>query len=194
MTDRAHWHEPTWTDRHTSLTTPRKDVLMPVQTPIEATQPIAPRQTSHTMNNPTISIHGLSVPKPAPRYRAGHICTPAEAEILNAVLLERVKNNLTRRAKDKTLTEVEFLEYYNSYSLGVGPKEDNPIETESLKIARALLGEILNKDGKSIRDLPKDELQSKLAAIAQRQEIRDEAARRIATLNEVAMDFLESIR
>lgn len=142
---------------------------------------------------PSITISGLPFVRPSPRYRPGHICTPAEAEVLNSVLLERVRGNLIRRGKDRKtpLTQEEFEEYYNCYQLGIGPQEKDPVEIESIKIARALLAEIMNKEGKSLRDLNKEDLSERIRELSRKDHVREEATKRIILMNEIASELLE---
>lgn len=107
--------------------------------------------------------------------------------------MERVRGNLIRRGKDRKtpLTQEEFEEYYNCYQLGIGPQEKDPVEIESIKIARALLAEIMNKEGKSLRDLNKEDLSERIRELSRKDHVREEATKRIILMNEIASELLE---
>jgi hypothetical protein len=84
----------------------------------------------------TITIGGERFEVPMP-YVAGHVCTEGEANALNQLLSENVRNNLASKAKDGKLSQADVDDYVASYQFGAkGSFTANPIESMALAIAR----------------------------------------------------------
>src|SRR5262245_37258058 len=110
----------------------------------------------------SITIQGIEFTSPETRYELGHICNVHEAQALNVALMDRIKNNFGLRIKreregrstDFSNEEIEtlrkeFSAYCASYQMGLGVVQD-PIEKEAERIAKNILSEALNRDGKKL--------------------------------------------
>lgn len=147
----------------------------------------------------------LTIIKP---FAEGHVCTAAEAGVLNQVLAENTRNNWADRVKkaleegnfDKGAMQAEIDEYLESYDFGVrrGRGPSDPVEREALNMAKDLIRGALRKKGFKIADISTDEI-NRLAdeALVKNPEIAKEAKRRVdnrRNLTSVADDIdLEGI-
>ena len=90
-----------------------------------------------------IQEYTFSIPKP---FAEGHVCTGAEADVLNQTLAENIRNNTAGRVKkavaegsfDHALMQAEIDAYVKEYEFGVrrGRGPVDPIEREALAIAK----------------------------------------------------------
>jgi hypothetical protein len=98
---------------------------------------ISPDQFTVTSTQ-AITIAGTRFTVPV-RYAEGHVLTAGEANALNQTYLENCRNNLSRKAKDGTLTQKIVDQYAASYQFGqrtggFGPGD--PVASMALTIAR----------------------------------------------------------
>lgn len=138
----------------------------------------------------------------APRYAAGHVVSLVEANTLNQVLIENLRNNFAssiKTAKDaaeKAGTEVDvealrtkFAEYASAYVFqGVRRAAPvDPIGKEEHKLAKEAVLALLRKKGHDPKTVSTDKMDELVAAIKERRpEIREEAERRVAARQSAA--------
>ncbi len=97
---------------------------------------IVPHEVETPINIKFITIGGDKYLVPSP-YAAGHVCTEGEANALNQVLSENLRNNLSGKAKNGKLTQEDVDAYLASYQFGSkGGFVSNPVESMALQIAR----------------------------------------------------------
>lgn len=155
----------------------------------------------------TIAGQTFSVLQP---YEAGHTITDAEAKALNQVRAENIRNNMATRVKtaygDSPTDELNpdtiaaiVAEYDAGYeftlaSVGGGRKPVDPVEVESLRIARSVFTAACRTKGltvKTVREkLGDDAVDGKIAEIAARADITKEAKRRVDARAKTATDAL----
>lgn len=100
----------------------------------------------------TIAGAVFSVPNP---YESGHQITAGEADALNQVLHENIRNNLAKKAKDGTLTQAEVDAYADHYEFGVrtgGGATRDPVRSRAMDIARDKVKAGLAKAGKKVSE------------------------------------------
>jgi hypothetical protein len=153
---------------------------------------------------PAAKILGHSFQLPAP-YNAGHVCTQAEAEALNRLLVRGLAKGLHKiidsrqaaRAKDSHGTfglddladdQEAGLEYINEFVLGFSLGHDvaRAIRLECDRLAKQLLEVQLNRSGRTLKDLSADEQRTALADLARSEKVVNEANRRVSVTQEIA--------
>jgi hypothetical protein len=153
---------------------------------------------------PSAHILGFSFDLPAP-YTAGHVCTLAEAEALNRLLVRGLAKGLhkvldTRNtahelsgggplsADEVAASQEAGLEYISEFVLGFALGHDvaRAIRLECDRPAKQLLEVQLNRQGKTLKDLPADELRSTLTDLARSEKVLTEANRRVSVTQEIA--------
>ncbi len=153
----------------------------------------------------TIAGHPFHAPVP---YSEGHQLRANEANALNQVFHENLRNNFAKKVKDAKdsgafdhqALQDSFLEYARNYQFGVralggGGASADPVETEALALARGDVRQMLTKSGKKIKDYPKEKLDAAYAAqLEKHRERYIEAAReRIRIKQEAASADLSSL-
>jgi hypothetical protein len=153
---------------------------------------------------PQLMILGLPVALP-PAYTSGHVCTQAEADVLNALRTRGLAKGLHRvilgecvsrghqnvRGMDgPTRDEVTRCAqaFCTSHVEGFaqGHERLRAIEGEAKRIAQLMIEEQLYAQGKTLRDAPKGETDAMIAYYAASAKVRDEAARRIDDVQRLA--------
>ena len=152
---------------------------------------------------PAAKILGFQFQLPAP-YAVGHSCTLAEAEALNRLLVRGLAKGLhkvidsgyddCRVPRDPSaderaeITELG-LEYIAEFVLGFALGHDvaRAIRLECDRLARQTLEVQLNRQGKTLKDLPVDQQKVALADLARSEKVVSEANRRVAVTQEIAL-------
>lgn len=138
---------------------------------------------------------------PAP-FNEGHVCTNAEASVLNQTLAENVRNNMAKKIKDakeantfnQNEMQAEVDLYIEEYEFGVrrgrGPLD--PIEREALNIAKDTVKDALRKNGYKLADVDTDDI-NRLAeqVVADNPEITKEAERRVKEKGKIGIQQLD---
>lgn len=124
-------------------------------------------------------------------YAAGHVVTEAEANALNQVRCEAIRNNTAKAVKeaieagDKAKAAQHVADYDAAYEFSIrsgggATKVVDPTEREALKVAKEVLKAKLAELGKKSSDYSKEFLADKVAEIAAGNEaVRKEAAKRV---------------
>jgi len=154
---------------------------------------------------PSAKILGFEFQLPAP-YATQHVCTAAEAEALNRLLVRGLAKGL-HKVLDSKLVEAHErsgsgplsvdeiaeaqeagLEYIREFILGFALGHDvaRAIRLECDRLARQALEVHLNRQGKGLSDLSPDVLRAELAQLAKSEKIVAEANRRVAVTQEIA--------
>ena len=146
-----------------------------------------------------LTIHGVTFEAPQP-FTAGHPCSEGEASVLNAQFAENLRNNFAKRVKaaqDGVVTEQilavlqqDFANYATNYSLSPRTSSD-PIERAAVRIAADLVREALNKKGLKPSDLAEGVFDEHVRAVASREAVRSEAARRVAATKSIVAATLD---
>lgn len=141
--------------------------------------------------------HGVTVNVSQP-YAEGHVLSALEAEKLNHVLADNIRTSLMSKLKrledvDAEKVGAEFQSYADSYSFVVrSPKSTvDPITKEAMKIAKEQVLAAIRSKGGDPKDYPAEKIAEYVSLVLQKKpEIREEAARRIASSREMASDLL----
>ncbi len=112
----------------------------------------------------TITIAGETFSAPQP-YTEGHVLSGNEANALNQVFAENLRNNFASKVKaaqeagtfDLSVFQGSFDDYANEYEFGVrtgggGGRSGNPILAEAMNIARELVRKAIVKKGLKVAD------------------------------------------
>jgi hypothetical protein len=142
---------------------------------------------------PTLKILSHSIPTPEP-YTAGHVCTAAEAAVLNASLtrglakgLDRLLRSLQEAGKGEDVVLGEIEDFVAGYlrSFAEGHERLRAIEAEARRLARSRIEAALYRQGKRLSELAPGEQTLAILKEAEREEVLSEAARRIDALRAV---------
>jgi hypothetical protein len=152
---------------------------------------------------PSAKILGQSFELPAP-YNTGHVCTAAEADTLNRLLVRGLAKGL-HKVIDATLDDCSVprdptaderagiteagLEYIEEFTLGFALGHDvaRAIRLECDRLAKQTLEVQLNRQGKTLKDLPADQQRTTLIDLARSEKIVKEAERRVSVTQEIAL-------
>lgn len=137
------------------------------------------------------------------RYEEGHTLSTEEANALNGLLTENIRNNFSKTLEKmisdgKTDEEINaaFAAYAEGYAFA-GRRSTrapvDPVQREAEKIATAKLDEALRKMGKSRKNLADGVFDKHVTELASKQEIQDEAKRRVETTKAIATDSLTDL-
>lgn len=161
------------------------------------------------MSTKTLTIYGLSAEIAAP-YAEGHTITAAEAKVLNQTRAENISNNVRKavgelRAEDGSFSaeaQAKALELiaaadstyvFTLANAGSGRKVVDPIEREALSIAKAGLTAKLKERGETVKGYDEKNgegaFASKVAEVAQREDVRKVAAKRVKERQAAAEGF-----
>lgn len=147
------------------------------------------------MPNEEITINGFRFLVPCP-YTEGHICTGAEALILNRKLHSNLRANFGKimdgmvvegKSPESFTRELakRFSEYCAEYTLnGL-----DPVDAEAKAIALAMIKAGLKKAGKKISEIPQEDIDLRIGEVLRSHqcgEIYAQARSRIKLLNEAA--------
>jgi hypothetical protein len=146
----------------------------------------------------TLKIGSLTLALPSP-YGLGHLCTAAEAAILNRELQARLRNNIRERFWDKKDQELKtpsqndlmpIQAYIRSFSLN----GRDPLESTSFEIALSIVRHQIKASGKNLRDYTKAALNAEAKKVLQGPkavEIRTLAKRRIGFIEDAVREEME---
>lgn len=148
-------------------------------------------------------------------YDAGHVLTEAEAKALNQVRAENIRNNMASKVKaaaegkekegdPSAETIVEAVAAYDAAyeftlaSVGGGKRPTDPVELECLSIARSMFAEHvrakLKTTVKAVKEkIGEDAYNSKIAELAEREEVVKEAKRRVKARQAAAESALDGL-
>jgi uncharacterized protein (DUF1697 family) len=149
-----------------------------------------------------ITINGFTFLAPTP-YTEGHVCTGAEAAILNRRLHAALRNNFGKHMdtlvlEGKTIEDqqrqifTEFANYCATYSLNGA----DPVDAEARAIATAIVKNKIRSNGGVIGDYTKAQLEvfiTDILASSQRQEIYEQARARLKVIREAAKKELARV-
>lgn len=151
------------------------------------------------MDEITIAGYAFKVPRP---FRAGHVCTQAEAEVLNRKLHENIRGNFSKRVKEATSgnsslredgilkkLQTELDDYSHDYVFG-----GDSIASEALVIATDIVRRAIKANGKNLSNYSKSDLASQ-AEVLLRGKLKDQilcmARERVSALQAAAQAELE---
>jgi hypothetical protein len=149
---------------------------------------------------PSAKILGFQFDLATP-YAVGHICTYAEAEALNKLLVRGLAKGLHKvidsqlAGFDKVLDPDQRaaitesgLEYIEEFTLGFSAGHDiaRAIRLECSRLARQMLEVQLNREGRVLKDLTPGEVHSALSDLMKSERIVAEATRRVSVTQEIA--------
>lgn len=148
--------------------------------------------TSTPRSDLTIAGSIFSIPAP---FTEGYVLNPNEANALNQLLRENVRNNLAPKAEGLTQQVVD--DYVSTYEFNVrrggGGASLNPVEKKARTIARERIQAALRERNMKI-DLKTEEgkawMEEKITEVAARPEIIKLAERQIRDQEKLALDGL----
>jgi len=148
----------------------------------------------------TITIAGRQFTA-TPIYAAGHTLTENEANALNQVRFENLRNNFAPRAKEGASQE-DFDAYAASYQFGVrtgGGSRLDPVQAEAMSLAKDQIKSAIKAAGKNLSDYKAAAITAaaeKLLAGPKGDEIKELAKKRVeeaqkAGASEIDSDLLD---
>lgn len=129
----------------------------------------------------------FNIPRP---FSEAHVCTVAEAGVLNQTLAENIRNSFNLKVKehvdaetlDVNKMQADIDEYLEQYEFGVrrGRGPVDPVERETLNMAKDIVRAALREKGYKIADIDTEEI-TRLAedVITQNPDVAKEAKRRV---------------
>jgi hypothetical protein len=125
------------------------------------------------------------------RWTSGHVCTKAEARILNNIIYDRLRAKVTKSPSKLSADQISAL--YDSMTFDSDPAPDEPIDElmiESIAVARELITSALVKEGHPV---PKSiDLHAKELALASA-EIRTRAQKRLDLRRATVLETLADL-
>jgi hypothetical protein len=145
--------------------------------------------------NEEITINGFHFLVPCP-YTEGHVCTGAEAQILNRKLHSNLRSNFAKimdsmvvdNKSPETFTRdlaKRFSDYCSEYSLN----GQDPVDAEARAIALAMIKSGLKKAGKKLSEISTEDIDRRIREVLlsnQRVDIYAQARGRVKLLTEAA--------
>lgn len=146
----------------------------------------------------------FEVPQP---YAEGHALTAVEAKQLNQVYAENICNNFRARVQatikgdEGAMSEKDlrssFAEYASNYifteaSVGTGRSTMTPLEREARRVAKAVVVQLLAKDGRKQKDVDKDKFEAEVARFAESDKVQKIAAKNLKDAEALAAAALEA--
>jgi hypothetical protein len=111
----------------------------------------------------TISIHGLTFTVPSP-YGPGHICSTAEARILNQILHARLRKNFAENVEaiptggiDKAKRD-ELQRELDAYAATFSLNGPDPTQAEAIALAISIIKCKLRAEKKLVKEVPQSAL------------------------------------
>lgn len=167
-----------------------------------------PKRTEGETNSSgtqNLTVQGISFSIPAP-FREGHTLTATEAQALNGVYAENLRNNFAKTIKkakkdhgDTLPEEVQnelrsnLLKYAESYQFHGrrSTRSLDPVTSEAQKIARKKIVEQAKAKNFDLKTLPEGRMSEMVAQLIEKNPaIREEAERRVNAVKEVGqIDF-----
>jgi hypothetical protein len=164
-----------------------------------------------------ITIQGHEFEFGAAKYAEGHVVTANEANALNQVRLENIRNNTAakiKKAADEAGVEPSAVNldaqfgdeagatlrsviqaYADNYEFGaraVARAEPiDPIEREAMKIAKETVRKALSAAGHKIKDLDPEKVQGLYDAYAAKEETLKEAKRRVKLAESIGAEAVD---
>lgn len=169
--------------------------------------------------NATIQGHEFNFGEP--RYAEGHSINANEANALNQVMLENIRNNTASRIKraaeeqkvkpeevnldttmvpgdeeGSTISLRQSIELYAArYEFGIRAVRSaapvDPVEREALKIAKETVRKALAAQNIKVKNLPEGKYEELVETYAQRDEIVKEAKRRLKTAESLGTEAMD---
>lgn len=145
---------------------------------------------------PQVIILGFSFSFPAP-YHEGHVCTVAEAETLNRVMLRGGSKGLHKAIvaeRERGGIEADVLkvgrDYISDYAItfSQGYERLRAIEVEAKRIAESAISERLYAQGKTPGDIGKAAYESLVIDLSTSEAVRNEASKRVDAVRKIAQD------
>lgn len=134
----------------------------------------------------------------ASRYTEGHQLTAGEADQLNQVFRENIRNNLAKKIEGISDEDAQKRvdEYAAGYEFGVraggggGPRD--PVKVEAMRIAREQVKKAIQKAGKKVDDFSAKDITDRAAAELEKHPAwTEEAKRRIEASRSLAAETLD---
>jgi len=165
------------------------------------------------METQTITIQGINFTSPRP-YLEGHVITAGEANALNQVLAENLRNNFAAKIKkivegnaekqkkgeqlDALPTQADFDKYVAEYKFGeraVGGAREvlDPIEREARNMARTAITEALKKKGTKVKDLAEGKLEELIKGALEKHPKFREQAKAIVEARKAATEVIDGL-
>jgi len=143
----------------------------------------------------TITIKGLEFPY-EPIYHTGHVCTEAEARILDKVRADSLRNVFARKLEKGPVAneaiQAEWRAYLRDYELGMRHGAADPIDALAHKLAREAVLSKTRQLGIDPRSKTQDWLDAQIAkALDTNSWFIEEASRRIAATREAAEQVID---
>lgn len=143
----------------------------------------------HSHETPTqeVVIQGKIFHAPAP-YSEGHVLSAGEANALNSLLRENLRNNfagLMKRAAEedepKQLTQHDFDTYAAEYSFGLRTRRVavDPVEREERRLTEAAVKRALMKKGLKLKDIPEETIAQHVKNVMATGRYREDAIRNV---------------
>ena len=127
----------------------------------------------------------FSIPMP---FEAGHVCTQNEANALNQLLAENVRNNIAGKLKkDTDVTQEEFDAYVASYDFGVrAVSTKDPVEKIIRELVESKINAQLAAKGMSKKSMSAEQYDEAVEnAIAANREVLQARARQILEMKAI---------
>lgn len=161
------------------------------------------------------TIQGHDFDFGAPRYAAGHACTENEANALNQVRLENIRNNTASKIKaaaekasvapadvnldadlgDGTTLRSLISAYADNYEFGLRSVRTSepvdPVEKEAIKLAKDTVRKALATKKVKVKDLPEGKFDEMVEAYAAREDVIKEAKRRVKLAESAGAETLD---
>lgn len=146
----------------------------------------------------TISEHNFTVPQP---FTEGHTCTANEAQALNQLLIENVRNNFAQQMKragekgEAIPGQAELDAYVSEYQFGIRRSfTSDPVRKEAIDIAINLVKQAINEQGKKVKDFDASIIREKAEEVVDANpELLEQAKAIIAQRSAVGKSVLAGI-
>lgn len=159
---------------------------------------MADQATTPTTKEITVAGVAFDISMP---FAEGHVCTAAQARALNQTRSENIRNNFAPRVKKakgdaaevpadalKALGK-EFKTYEGEYKFTMASgtsRVTDPLEKETLSVARALFVGKLKEAGIMVKDYDAEKMAEKVAEVAEMPEVIAQAKKRLAERAKIA--------
>jgi hypothetical protein len=142
-----------------------------------------------------------SVPVMCPLvFKEGHVCSSADAHVLNQTVIENVRNNIAAKVKalaesgQDTPEEVQKLvdEYIKEYEFGErrgGGVSADPVKREALAIATDLVKKKLKERGKKLSEIENSEIRKLAEAAVEKYPQITEQAKQVVAAKQSSLDL-----
>lgn len=171
---------------------------------------------SHATHDPlharALVVQGVTLRVPAP-YQGGHVMTQGEADAMNQLFAENLRNSFSKRIKTaldandgKLLSpealadfQVQMDTYASKYSFDNtsrqrAPRVVDPVERKLLKMAEQAVVVMLNSKGYQKSQISKENFQSLVETVVKTHPgLREDAARAVELESHIAQNVIASI-